>query len=283
MLEEQIEKKQEDNPDTTGWEETFHKNVLQELWEMVKIIKQEDKEEHRSELQSYCQKLLKMGQDRPFSPAWNQLLEISSLILANPKNVYRSSGKLVVKEIKQAADLVLAGQSNLIEVSDKLKKIAPESSHKIEAEELKSNSLEKNTEESDDRIDIEADLWSEAKEQEAFSNSTEEARSEQVIDNNKDAIEELNGLLDKEEVGNGSPNGTVEADLDDLLGTEKNSQKAADPASSLSEEPLEAVSLAELEISDLDSVDLENQNLAEESVELEAIGEEHQELESLLD
>ena len=199
MLEEQIDRTKNNKSQTTGWEEKFHRNVLQELWEMVKIIKQEDKAEHRSQLQSYCQKLLKMGQDRPFSPAWNQLLEISERVLSDPKNVYRNSGKLIVKEIKQAADLVLVGNSDLIKISDKLKNIASEPLNIALTDAVESNSLQEINKDEYDRIDIEQDLWSDSEARKESVNPAEEEIAEKMSDRNKDEIEGLEDLLEADD------------------------------------------------------------------------------------
>ncbi len=292
MLEERLDRDRENKSQTREWEEQFHRDVLQELWEMVKIIKQEDKAEHRSELQSYCQKLLKMGQGRPFSPAWNQLLEISNSVLANPENVYRNSGKLIVKEIKQAADLVLAGQGKLIKVSESLKSIAlinPANGNG--ADPIESNSLPEIKDEDYNRIDIEEDLWSDSENgKQAAELAQEEETQAQLLDGDGDAIDELEGLLEEDE-SDSELNASLEdiQDLEDLLGTEDDRPEDEYQAISLQEDNWEDLSLEDFSTSlDNDNLDLEgiteeiSDPEAEERENLAIEGNEAEELEDLL-
>ncbi|MDJ0713128.1 MAG: response regulator [Prochloraceae cyanobacterium] len=124
MSEEKLHQTNNSNRENQGIEQSFHREVLQKLWEMVKVLKQEDRPEYRSQLQEYCQDLAKMGKEANLSLSWLELLETAEQALVDENNTYRTSGKQIIKEIKQAADLVLAGRSEEITVSDKLKELA---------------------------------------------------------------------------------------------------------------------------------------------------------------
>ena len=125
MSEEQLYQSNNSTQESQEIEQNFHRDVLQQLWEMVKILKQEDGSEYRSQLQSYCHNLLNMGKQANLPPSWFELLGTADQALAEPSNTYRTAGKLIIKEIKQAADLVLAGRTQEIRVSEKLQQLAP--------------------------------------------------------------------------------------------------------------------------------------------------------------
>jgi chemotaxis protein histidine kinase CheA/CheY-like chemotaxis protein len=182
----------EDNAqDPKKFEENFHRDVLHQLWEMVKILKQEDRQEHRKELQSHCQYLLDLGKGGNLPKIWSELLETAYRAIANPENSYRTSGKLIVKEIKQAADLVLAGRVEEIEIGEKLQNLAPSfSSIQINSE----LDWEESPEIYDQKpINLSNDFWGE--EQPKLSDDL----TDHFPNMSSDKAEELVSLFDEEE------------------------------------------------------------------------------------
>ncbi len=103
---------------------TFKRDVLVQLREMLQVFKQQDLPQHRQQLQENCQSLKDIG-DTVDLPGWGELLETSRIAIACSENSYRQLASLVIKEIKQAQELALAGRSVEIAPSEQLKAMAP--------------------------------------------------------------------------------------------------------------------------------------------------------------
>jgi chemosensory pili system protein ChpA (sensor histidine kinase/response regulator) len=105
---------------------TFKRDVLVELREMLQLFKQQDLPEHREALQHHCRQLARLGESLSL-PSWGELLETARAAIAVESNSYRLLANLVIKEIKQAQELALAGQLSEIQSSEQLKALVPES------------------------------------------------------------------------------------------------------------------------------------------------------------
>ncbi|MBD2130297.1 response regulator [Microcoleus sp. ZQ-A2] len=103
----------------------FKRDVLIELREMLQLFKQQDQPEHREALQVHCLNLVRLGEQQDL-PGWDELLETARVAIACSSNSYRLLANIVIKEIKQAQELVLAGRSVEICASEQLKALAPE-------------------------------------------------------------------------------------------------------------------------------------------------------------
>ena len=104
---------------------TFKRDVLVELREMLQLFKQHDLPDHREALQEHCDRLMRLGEQADL-PGWGELLETSRAAIAHSPNSYRLLASLVIKEIKQAQELVLANRSVEIAPSEQLKALVPE-------------------------------------------------------------------------------------------------------------------------------------------------------------
>ncbi|HEY9632359.1 MAG TPA: response regulator [Coleofasciculaceae cyanobacterium] len=109
---------------TTVLPATFKRDVLIELREMLQLFKQQDSPEHRQTLQTHCDRLAKLGEQLDL-PGWGELLETSKAVIAYSQNSYRQLASLVIKEIKQAQELVLANRSVEITPSEQLQALVP--------------------------------------------------------------------------------------------------------------------------------------------------------------
>jgi len=103
---------------------TFQNNVPSCLREMLQLFKQADSPASRQELQTVLQSLAQMGEQFKLT-RWHQLIELSRLAVANPKNSYFVLAPVLIKDIKAARDLVLAGCSADIVSSQQLQALAP--------------------------------------------------------------------------------------------------------------------------------------------------------------
>ncbi|HEY9613148.1 response regulator [Allocoleopsis sp.] len=104
----------------------FKRDVLIELREMLQLFKQQDSPSHRESLQVHCLQLGRLGEPMDL-PGWGELLETARLAIASPSNSYRLLANVVIKEIKQAQELVGAGRSVEICATEQLKSLAPKS------------------------------------------------------------------------------------------------------------------------------------------------------------
>jgi chemosensory pili system protein ChpA (sensor histidine kinase/response regulator) len=103
---------------------TFKRDVLVALREMLQLFKQQDSPEHREALQEQCVCLANLGEECDL-PGWGELLETARSAIAFTPNSYRQLASLVIKEIKQAQELAVAGRSVEIAPSEQLKALAP--------------------------------------------------------------------------------------------------------------------------------------------------------------
>ncbi|AFZ18733.1 response regulator [Allocoleopsis franciscana] len=104
----------------------FKRDVLIELREMLQLFKQQDLPEHREALQAHCLNLVRLGEPQDL-PGWDELLETARVAIACSANSYRLLANIVIKEIKQAQELVIAGRSVEICASEQLNALVPES------------------------------------------------------------------------------------------------------------------------------------------------------------
>jgi chemosensory pili system protein ChpA (sensor histidine kinase/response regulator) len=102
----------------------FQSDVPAQLREMLKLFKLSDQPKIRQQLQDICLSMARIGEQFDL-PAWCALLETARRAIANTDNTYRTLAPIVIKEIKQAQELVLAGRSSEIAASIDLSSLAP--------------------------------------------------------------------------------------------------------------------------------------------------------------
>ncbi|MBD2041546.1 response regulator [Microcoleus sp. FACHB-672] len=102
----------------------FQSDVPAHLREMLQLFKQPDGQQSRQKLQDICRSLVRAGEQFDLRN-WSELLECAAKAISNPNITYSTLAPLVIKEIKQAQELVLAGLGAEIAVSSKLKALQP--------------------------------------------------------------------------------------------------------------------------------------------------------------
>ncbi|WP_017718663.1 response regulator [Kamptonema formosum] len=98
----------------------FQSDVPARLREMLQLFKQPEQPLSRQELQEICRSLLTAGHAFDLQ-AWCGLLQTATAAIGNPDIAYRALAPTVIKDIKQAQELVLAGRWAEIRASDALK------------------------------------------------------------------------------------------------------------------------------------------------------------------
>ncbi|WP_366524928.1 hybrid sensor histidine kinase/response regulator, partial [Acaryochloris sp. IP29b_bin.137] len=87
--------------------EIFQKDILQQLREILGLFKQPDTPENRQALTNVCQNLAQVGQEFQLK-GWSELLDVAGAVVAYPENSFATLASVVVPNIKEARDLVLA-------------------------------------------------------------------------------------------------------------------------------------------------------------------------------
>jgi chemotaxis protein histidine kinase CheA len=90
------------------------------LKEMLKLFQQKSTPETRQKLQKICVNLVKLNEG---DQKWQGLIKLAHKAISNPKHSYRVLAPIIIKEIKQASDLIELGKADQIEPSEALKQL----------------------------------------------------------------------------------------------------------------------------------------------------------------
>jgi len=102
----------------------FQSEVPVRLREMLQLFKQKETADSRQQLQAICAVLGQYGDPLDLF-AWCRLLDEVRRAIANPENSYRVLAPIVIKEVKQAQELVLSRRSTEILASNHLTALLP--------------------------------------------------------------------------------------------------------------------------------------------------------------
>ncbi|WP_442922418.1 response regulator [Microcoleus sp. Aus8_D4] len=102
----------------------FDSDVPARMRELLQEFKQPEGPESRRQLKSICRNLKMAGEEFEL-PDWIELIETVEKAIANPENTYRALAPTVIKDIKQAQEQVLSGESESIAPSAKLLALLP--------------------------------------------------------------------------------------------------------------------------------------------------------------
>ncbi len=103
----------------------FAAQVNATLKQMLQLFRQPDGPEGRKKLQTYCEQLAQLD---PGVDAWRQLLTVTRQALGNSKASYRELAPVVIKEIKEASNLIVGNKGHSVVPSAKLTRLAGEPS-----------------------------------------------------------------------------------------------------------------------------------------------------------
>ena len=103
----------------------FRNDVPTKLREMLQLFKQSEAElESRQQLESICSELITAGEQFNLTD-WCQLIGTARQAIAHPDNSYRTLAPVVIKDIKQAQDLVLTNRAAEIAPCAQLLELVP--------------------------------------------------------------------------------------------------------------------------------------------------------------
>ncbi len=95
----------------------FADQVLIVLREMLQLFKEKESTNNRQQLQELCNRLEQMD---VHTDSWQRLVKTAKGAIANSSNSYLTLAPFVIKEIKQASDLITAGKASEIVASRSL-------------------------------------------------------------------------------------------------------------------------------------------------------------------
>ena len=101
----------------------FENQVIQKLRQMLQLFKQTETPQSRQQLQECSEQLVQLGEQFKL-PSWCTLCQTASEAIANGENTYRTLAPIVIKEIKQSQELVLAGREAEITTTEKLQALS---------------------------------------------------------------------------------------------------------------------------------------------------------------
>ena len=98
--------------------------VLNKLRQILQLFKQPATPENRKSLQECTDYLAELGDNRNLS-CWSNLCRAATKAIGNEENTYLTLAKIIITEIKQALELVLASKESEIVISEQLNSLLP--------------------------------------------------------------------------------------------------------------------------------------------------------------
>lgn len=105
------------------WAPAFEYSVPEVLRELLQLFKQPETSQTRQELQACCTRLAQIGKEYDLS-GWLTLCETAAGAIANADNSYRTLAPVIIRELKQAQELVLAHRAAEITICEQLQALS---------------------------------------------------------------------------------------------------------------------------------------------------------------
>ncbi|MGG6237685.1 response regulator [Nodosilinea sp. AN01ver1] len=112
------------HPETSALQLVFRSDIPALLRDMLATFKQPDGSASRQELGRLCQRLHSIGEQFELAQ-WCALTQAVERAIANPEQTYRTLAPVVIKDLKQAQDRVLAGTIGQVSASAALTALLP--------------------------------------------------------------------------------------------------------------------------------------------------------------
>ena len=158
-------KSQESAFRTNKTNQDFDREVLLQLGEMLKALKQGDTKQQRQQFQSCCQHLIDLGKEAKLG-RWVALLQAALSAIADGNNSYQNTAKRIIKEVKHAKELVITERGDEIEISHQLQTLAKKPAPTLEWDWQESPTVWQEPDPKDEtQVDLQDDFWSESEPQ----------------------------------------------------------------------------------------------------------------------
>ena len=109
---------------TTSQQSVFQQEVTTKMRDMLQLFRDTDTVESRSQLQSICDYFQDVGNNFNLKN-WTTLVTQLKNAIAQPNNTYRTLAPILIRELKEAQDLVLTNREAEIAVSAQLQNLLP--------------------------------------------------------------------------------------------------------------------------------------------------------------
>jgi len=109
---------------TASQELVFHQEVTTKMRDMLQLFRGNDSAESRSQLQTICNYFQEIGNNYDLRNWTNLVTQIKNAI-AQPSNSYRTLAPILIRELKEAQDLVLSNREVELAVSSQLQNLLP--------------------------------------------------------------------------------------------------------------------------------------------------------------
>jgi chemotaxis protein histidine kinase CheA len=110
--------------DTKAMVATFQADIPVKLRDMLQLFKQPDSPKARQNLQSICAQLIKTGEQFKLD-RWCEMMDAVKVVVGNPNNQFRVLAPVVIKEVKQAQELILRQRLQEVGISAQLRSLIP--------------------------------------------------------------------------------------------------------------------------------------------------------------
>jgi chemotaxis protein histidine kinase CheA/CheY-like chemotaxis protein len=105
-------------------ESVFQQEITTKMRDMLQLFRATDNAESRSQLQAVCNHFQEIGSNFDLQN-WTRLVTQIKNAIAQPSNSYRTLAPILIRELKEAQDLVLANREAEIAVSSQLQNLLP--------------------------------------------------------------------------------------------------------------------------------------------------------------
>lgn len=114
----------EDTQSISSQESIFQEDVTTKMRDMLQLFRSHDSQESRSQLQDVCTYFQEIGNKFDLRN-WSYLATQVKNAIAQPSNSYRTLAPILIRELKEAQDLVLANREAQIVVSSQIQNLLP--------------------------------------------------------------------------------------------------------------------------------------------------------------
>ncbi len=138
---------------TVSIQAVFHQEVTTKMRDMLQLFRGSDSAESRSQLQAICNYFQEIGNSFNLRNWTNLATQIKNAI-AQPSNSYRTLAPILIRELKEAQDLVLSNREAEIVVSSPLQNLLPYWLSESEDDEISTLFITESEEKIEDELQI---------------------------------------------------------------------------------------------------------------------------------
>ncbi len=195
LVDQKLEQRIVESKPVASQKTIFQEEVTNKMRDMLQLFRNADSQESRSQLQDICNYFQEVG-DRFELSNWTNLATQIKNAIAHPVNSYRTLAPILIRELKDAQDLVLANREAEIAISPQIQNLLPYRFSESEDDDV-STIFTTAPDISPKSLDIEEDLQLDALGNEDYE--TLDLASMNPVDQQSSSAEEIDLFGDQEE------------------------------------------------------------------------------------